>query len=389
MIAQPHQVKIGFLTPYSGIYPHYAQHLMAGFFFGAGKELATNGAVQFLQEYTHMGDAKTTVEAAKKLVFFDQVPVLSGLISYQSFPELLPMLSKREGMGLFFDLGEYLPHRRFHNDRVFVSSYQLWQGEYALGHWAQTEFGGKGLIVSTVYEAGYHLSSVFRHGVVSAGAEEIDIHIPNPGEMVTHVDFDNFFNSIRRERPSYVHAIISGNAARDFLEQWKKHGLNNEIPLVLCENMVFDDMLEDLHNLGLTCYSSALWNTSDESRANQNFVKLFRKETGQPPNIYGLLGYEAGIAFKNVLPYIGKSDWDSVFQLLQREVIKGPRGEVSFSMKTGLKIPTIDILKIRTSTQKNYKSIVAQGEPMSPLDPGFEEIHAGAVSGWQNPYLCV
>ncbi len=382
-------IKIGFLSPYSGIYPHYAQHLMAGFYFGAGKELATSGTVEFLPEYTHMGGAATTLEAAKKLLFFNHVPILSGLISYQALPGLLPLFNKREGMGLFFDLGEYLPQPEFQNDRVFVASYQLWQGEYALGYWAQKEFGGKGVMASTVYEAGYHLSNVYRQGAIGAGASEIDIYIPNHEQDVHNVDFSGFFSSIKQERPSYVHAILSGSVALDFLQQWKAQGLNGEIPLILCENMVFDDMLDDLGNLGLSCYSSALWNASDESTANQSFVRLFRAETGQPPNIYGLLGYEAGLAFKHLLPYIRKGDWGTVFQLMQSEKVRGPRGEVSFSMQSGLQIPTIDIVKIQTSPKKNHKSIVAQGKGLSPFDPSFEEIQKWAVSGWQNPYLCV
>ena len=383
------QLQIGFLTPYSGIYPYYAQHLMAGFSLGVGQKMMQEGGLVFKQEYSQMGGAKATAEAAKKLLFFDRVAVLSGLVSYKSLPEIMPQIDNAGKLAFFFDLGEYIPSLHQRSQHMFFSSYQLWQGQYALGYWAEQEFGSKGLILSSLYEAGYHLHSSFRSGAVAAGAKEIDMHIPAPGQDVHQIDFTHFFEEVRKSKPAYVHVILSGKIGLQFLLEWKKSGLNGLIPLLLSENMAFDDMLDDLSKLGLNFYTASLWNKASESAPNQLFVHSFQQFTGQPPNVFALIGYEAGLAFRELIPIMLKGDYDAVTKILQQEVIQGPRGDRNFYPPAGFALPLIDILKINTSSAQPLKTIVAQGKGLTTYAAAFDEIHRESQSGWQNPFLCV
>jgi branched-chain amino acid transport system substrate-binding protein len=102
-------LKIGFLTPYSGVYPFYGQHLMAGILLGASHDPLRQNEIQFIPAYTKMGDAKSVQEAVNKLIFFDQVDMISGLISYRSIPDLVPLLEQFNKLAFFFDMGEYIP----------------------------------------------------------------------------------------------------------------------------------------------------------------------------------------------------------------------------------------------------------------------------------------
>lgn len=383
-------LKIGFLIPYSGVYPFYGQHLMAGILLGLNHDPFRQNEVQFVPTYTKMGDAKSTLDAVNQLAFFEQVDIISGLISYRAIPDLVPVLDKLNKMAFFFDMGEYIPWFNNLSPNIFYSSQQIWQSQYALGYWAHKEFGDTGTMVMPVYEAGYHLSSAFTRGATMAGSTQMGLHVlPRDPANINHFDLTNFFAEIKKNTPSYVHAIFGGTMGDEFLKRWKQSEFYRHIPLTVVENMAYDDVLEDAADVELELYAATSWNRNAENARNKEFVKKFETTGGQMVNIYGLLGYEAGLALRAVKPQIDKRDWDSVKALLRKESITGPRGERNFYPLSGFSLPTIDILKIKTSSKKIYKTVVSQGSGLKFDSENFREIHDNCVSGWQNPYLCI
>ncbi|MGB8415154.1 ABC transporter substrate-binding protein [Paraburkholderia sp.] len=383
-------IKIGFLTPYSGVYPFYGHHLMAGILLGLYPGIVKQDEVQFMPVYTKMGDPASVVEAVNKLIFFDQVDMISGLISYRSIPDILPAIESYNKLAFFFDLGEYIPYFNHLSPRIFYSSQQIWQSQYALGRWAHKEYGGTGIMVMPVYEAGYHLSSAFHKGAFVAGAEQIGLHvIPRDPTDIKKLNLDGFFSEIKKNKPSYVHAVFAGNMGNEFLKAWCESEFHKLVPLSVVENMVYDDLLEDIAGLNLELHAAISWNRSAENPHNKEFVKKYENTAGQMANIYGVLGYEAGLALKEVKPYLLKRDWSSVMTLLQKESVVGPRGERNFYPLSGFSLPVIDVLSIKTSSKKIYKTVISQGSGLKFDSPDFREIHEESVSGWQNPYLCI
>ena len=109
----------------------------------------------------------------------------------------------------------------------------------------------------------------------------------------------------------------------------------------------------------------------------------------QPANIYGLMGYEAGLVWKELLPYAQTGDWDKVKVQLRTNTIRGPRGEKGFHPSSGLGLPVSNIVKLNTTTLKINKIILDQGEGIRHDDASLQIIHKENVSGWQNPFLCI
>ena len=383
-------IKIGFLTPYSGVYPFYGHHLMAGILLGLYPEGVKQHEVQFIPVYTKMGDPASVSEAVNKLIFFDQVDMVSGLISYKSIPDIIPVIESYNKLAFFFDLGEYVPYFDHLSPRIFYSSQQIWQSQYALGHWAHKEYGGTGMMVMPIYEAGYHLSGAFYKGACIAGAEQMGLHvIPRDPSDIKRLNLDGFFNEIKKNKPSYVHAVFAGNMGNEFLRAWRESEFHKLVPLNVVENMAYDDILEDIAGLDLELYAAVSWNRNAEDRHNKEFVKKYEITAGQMANIYGLLGYEAGLALKEVKSYMLKGDWNTAMALLQKESVIGPRGERNFYPLSGFSLPLIDVVSIKTSSKKIYKTVISQGNGLRFDSPVFKEIHEESVSGWQNPYLCI
>jgi hypothetical protein len=383
-------LTVGFLTPYSGIYPYYAQHLFTGWLLGMGLDPVHQRTIQFVQAYTEMGGITASEAAARKLLFFDRVDILSGLISYKSIPGIIPLIEKQKQPAFFFDMGEYIPYFPYLSPDVFYASHQVWQSQYALGRWAQSTFGSGGHIIATVYETGYHLNNSFQQGVVSAGGNELQLTVlpfdPNdPHKM----ELDSFFAQLAKQPPPYVHAIICGSLGNRFLQKWIQSGFHKKIPLLVFETMAYDDILEDIRNVNFELYSSQLWMREDENKVNRKFVQSFEHIAKQPANIYSLMGYEAGMVWKELLPYASKKDWDKVKQQLRDGIINGPRGEKNFYPSSGFALPAANILKITTSKNKIHKIILDQGKGMRFDAKELEAIHQGSISGWQNPLLCI
>ncbi len=383
-------LKIGFLSPYSGVYPYYAQHLMAGMLLGIYPGAIKKNEIQFIPVYTKMGDPKSVLEATNRLVFFDQCDLISGLISYQSIPDILQVIERHNKIGFFFDLGEYIPWFDYLSPRLFYSSQQIWQSQYALGYWAGRQYGEGGMMVMTVYEAGYHLNSSFHKGVKDAGATMLPTYIVPPDRSNPKgIDLEGFFDAVKKNKPAYVHASFAGSIGNDFLLAWKNSGYHKQIPLIVAENMAYDDVLEDAAGLDLEIISAGTWSRTDENSRNQTFVKRFESQGGQTANIFGLLGYEAGLALKEVKTLIQKREMAKVAELLQKESVMGPRGDRNFYPLSGFSLPTIDIVNVKTTTNKIYKTIIDQGKGLKFDAENFKQIHQECVSGWQNPYMCI
>lgn len=383
-------LTIGFLTPYSGVYPTYSAHLVTGWLLGMGLDPVRQRTVQFMPEYTHMGGADASVAAARKLLFFNNVDILSGLISYKVAPDIIPLVENTRRPAFFFDMGEYIPHFPYLSPDVFYASHQLWQSQYAFGKWAQGHFGDGGHMIMPTYEAGYHLHSAFKEGVTAAGSTQISMTVlPHDENDPKRMELDGLFTKLAKDPPPYVHAIFAGSMGTRFLEKWIQSGFHKKIPLLINETMAYDDILEDIKHIDLEIYTSMMWMREDQNKANQQFVKKFESMAQQPANIYALMGYEAGLMWRELLPYAKKKDWDTVKQQLRNGVIDGPRGQKNFYPASGFALPSANILKISTTGNKINKLILDQGSGMRYDAKEFEAIHNESVTGWQNPFLCI
>ena len=382
-------LKIGFLSPYSGIYPNYAQHIMGGILLGLGLDPVIQQQVQFIPAYTNMGDIKSTLEAAKKMVFFDRVDILSGLISFHSLPELKVLLEGKQTIPFFFNLGENLIHQETFSKELFINSQFIWKSQFALGKWVQKEFGGTGVCVAPFYESGYHLFTAFKKGIEIAGGAQVGLAVlpKNPDNSV-NTDFGAFFESIRAEQPSFVHAIFCGKAGNEFFKAWFDQPFSQHIPLVVVENMAYEDLLEDVSNLNIKIYTASSWSRTSELPENTTFVSLFENKLGQKSNIFGLMGYESGLALKQIQSYLEKSDLSSAKLFLENGKIYGPRAERSFNPWEH-QASTIDVLSIKTSNTNIHQTIIAQEKSADQSSSIFQDITNDILTGWQTPYMCI
>jgi branched-chain amino acid transport system substrate-binding protein len=382
-------IKIGFLTPYSSIYPEMTPSLISGFYSAIPEKY--HHLFQFIPEYVGQGGDKAITESVNKLLNFNRVDIVSGFVSYKVLPSIIPSIENRQKMALFFDVGEYIPYNHHISESVFNNSFQMWQSEFALGYWAYKQFGDKGTVLTPIYDGGYHLQSAFRQGAEMAGAKEMDFKVLNylPEGSQVKGRIQEVFSQIRTEKPSFIHALFCGNEALEFYDEYCKSGLNKQIPLIVSAHMASDEILKKVSNLDLKFYSASMWNYNSQEKANLLFKKRVSDFAGQKPDFYTLLGYETGLIFERLIPEFLNGNWIEIKKRLKTETIDGPRGKRSFFLNSKYATPLIDIEKIGFHTNNVNKIVIEQGTAMKYDHETYEKIHKENVSGWQNPYLCV
>ncbi|MGB3467594.1 MAG: ABC transporter substrate-binding protein, partial [Cyclobacteriaceae bacterium] len=282
-----------------------------------------------------------------------------------------------------------IPKFDYLSPNVFFSSNQLWQGEFALGQWAPRHFGTPGTMLMSIYEAGYNIHSSFQQGLAWSGGGEFMMKVVNAdGNNPHQMNIRPYLEEVKKVGPAFVHALFSGPLGVEFLQEWVASGLNKTIPLVVSEPMTYPEWLTDVQHLDLELYTASLYDPDDTRKSNQKFKKKFSKAAGQNTNVIALLGYEAGLLFKETYPYLKKMDYDKAKKLMQTETVKGPRGERNFYPDGGFKLPAIDIVKIKTSRSGIDRMVIGKGQALKYDETIFDDIRKAMPSGWQNPYFC-
>jgi len=384
-------IRIGFLAPYSSIYQGMSDDMVGGFYAALPDHLLQSRFFEFVPEYIRQGGSKDITAAVRKLVHFNNVDILSGLMSYKSLPDIIPIIEGRKKLGFFMDMGENIPYNHHISDYVFFNSFQFWQSEYALGHWAFKEFGDKGTVLMSLYDAGYHLQSAFRQGAVVAGSQEMDYAVlhGDPAKSQVKENVRQFFRETYTRFPSFLHGIFCGDESVEFLREFAGSELNGKVPLIITSHMASEEMLDKIGDISIDMYAASMYSYHSEDKLNKDFKTSFERYTGRKANTFALLGYEIGKMLLEMVPYLEKRDFNTVARLLKNSTVKSPRGERSFYLDSQYALPVIDIEKIRVRNGKIDKVIVGQGRSMKYNSFIFDEIHRENVSGWQNPYLCV
>ena len=380
-------LKIGFLLPYSGMYPFYGQHTMTGLACALDQYKIAAGQFNFIPAYVGNGERSKCLDEAKRVIFFEGVDVLMGMVSVKVLDELKPILQSFNKLGLFLDFGEYIPTAETTGDNVCCLSMNLWQSQYALGKWAVKEFGTDGQLVMPLYESGFNLSSAFTEGAALAGSRGVNSFVlPTAYANNDNLNLEAFFAALEKQTPSFVHAIFSGKMASQFLWQWRKSKFYDTVPLVTVENMAYNEALFEVEDMGIKMYSARSWHRDTQTKVNQEFVKKFEDFGKQPANVFAMLGYEAGLALAAMFPTLVKGDATEAVSILNKKGVEGPRGIISSNSSENTAYYPIDIVKIQTGGARTFQTIMATETAF-----GFDtsEVIEKTQSGWLNPYIAV
>lgn len=361
--------------------------MMAGFFTSLAQYGLTSTDVVFVPVYIGQGQHKMMQEAVQKLLFFEGVDLISGMVNIKSLTEIALLLDTYNKPGLFIDFGELIHPSNGYGKNVGCLSMDYWQSEYTLGKWAMEEFGPDGQIIMPIYESGFNLHQAFLDGAGAAGSKALNCMVlPENYVSNNSVNLQPFFDAVDRDTPDFVHAIFSGTLGTEFLKQWRASKFYDTIPLLTIENMAYKDMLSDVQHLNLKFYAASNWQDTDHSALNQSFTQQFVGANHQPASVFSMLGFELGQVVVQMRDELMKGDTGSAIAKFRQSGVTGPRGAITIHGWSELTYPLVDINRVVTTSQHINYTILSQG---TALGYDATQVFEESVSGYLNPYWSV
>jgi branched-chain amino acid transport system substrate-binding protein len=385
-MSKTQQLKLGWLFPYSGIFRRLKTDLEQGFTLGWGdgnKKVVLVPYPAFIQT----GGFKDTEDALKKMLLYDAVDIVIGVVSSKVAINLIPLLQGQQTPLLVLNLGADLPIRELSSPHLLYNSLHLWKSQWVMGKWAQRRYGGEPAINMSAYEGGYSLFEAFKVGTSAAGADTVTLNVVRNFSPVP--DTSSLIQSLRQQKPAHAHALLSGREGEQFLRLFHEQCLSSAIPLTVSPFMMEDGLICELPS-GPPIYNAITWLQGLQNDCNRRFIQDYETCYDEYPNVFSLLAYEAGLALAAAVDAIdGKIHRAALAAALEKVCPSGPRGEIHLSTRPiKSNLPVYIRQPVLSTTGRPENKIIATETGIEWDDPAFG-LPQSIPTGWQNPYLCV
>ncbi len=377
------KIKAGLILPGSSVVPSMGKDFKKGFELAL---LQNNlSSVEIVSGFVNHGGLEDVQKASEKLIQYDDVDLISGIISNPVSMQLIEFFKNNKIPLLLNNLGENILIENTLPDFYHFNSMHLWESEWALGYWAQKEYGGDLSISMTVYDAGYHLHEAFRLGAEAAGAQNTHYNILKiqPGIVNTKALIEH----ISEQKPSHVHALLCGMDAADFWKRFKNAGFLGKIPLTVSP-FFFDGIDKvDNHELVSEIYSASSWEHGLEA-SKSKFSQEFNQVYDLNPSAFSLLGYESGLLLAEAIANANSKK--DLKDQLNVATIRSPRGETSNNYNSAVSGSEIWLNNHQFNASNTSDQKFLQLLKVPELqNQKIQNIAVQSLTGWQNPYLCI
>lgn len=363
------QIHIGVLIPSSTILP-----IGKDFEKGLKEGLSNFPELEFeiTKEFIGQGGHVKTEEAISKLLTYDDVDIVTGVLSNKSAESMKEKFNLSKKPFVVSNLGEQLPIYEQLNEYIFLNSLFLWQHAWVLGYQGVKRFGKKGMFVGSVYDGGYNFSYMFHEGMKAAdSSSEWAFSIPpmpNKGELS---DMNIIFPFIEKYQPNFIFAAFCGAETTLFLNRFIQEGWHKRTQLLGLPFLLepFAALKDDL-----VCYSTLPTAHNHSITARQSFYHL---------------GYQAGIGIANAA--IKADSWKQLQQQLEADdaffSINHLQQEKTIKHETLLPVLTKNC--ITANTEAFTTELLEESIALSLKDPFLKELDTNNQFGWINSYLSI
>ena len=361
------KLSIGLLLPTSTIFP-----LSKDFEKGLNEGIEQNNPdleLEIIKAFIGQGGITQTEEACNKFFTYDDVDIVTGIISGKVADEIAEKFNKRKKALLVNTLGEYIPTFSKLGDHVFINTLNLWQHAWSLGYYGVKQFGKKGMFIGAVYDAGYDFSKMFHLGMKAADEEsEWSFSVPPmpaPGQLS---NMDVIFPFLEQYQPDFVFAAFCGTETTLFINEFIKRGWHHRTKLLGLPFLLapFSPLNDDI-----TIYTTQLSEKQPELKPDRAFYHL---------------GFQSGsmiaqAAFENI---------SSLSDSLSRQsdlVTKRYPEQITAEIKEARKLSFIknDIKAYNTKISGQHLIKYEYMQHPTKINPPIDEIRAG----WYNSYLSI
>ncbi|WP_268123614.1 ABC transporter substrate-binding protein [Roseivirga pacifica] len=360
-------LQVGVLLPTSTIIP-----LGKSFRKGLKKAFSkTNDLkVELHFEFIGNGSPKLIEEKTRKLIDFDDIDVLVGIISNYSLAFMSKFFESINIPVLVNNLGAHVPNIKKLPKNALINSDHMWLQVWSMGHWAVNEFGNKGMIAGGVYDMAYSFSHMLDIGMKAAD-EKVNwsfavSHMPEGERNISAPSV--VFEFIEKDLPDFLFAFFCGEEADLFLKEYVDRGLDKKVPLIGSPYLF--QSLAGL-NIDLQAYTSSL------HFGGKHLEEL--KQLADPnQNVFHLMGEETG---EWLIDY-------STHANPNYELKNTVRGVHNFSLLDQME--GVEVHLYKCEVKANGSVVLSEGESLQTIsveDNTIKDSLNELTSAWFNPYL--
>ena len=375
--------KIGLLIPNSPNYPELSMNFNDGLHLALSYLEADQQPQVRVESIGKASRLDFILEKAQKLVLEDRVDLTIVFAGQFVQKQVTTFFKGNRKLVYFTGVGANFFEAETDNPFSLVNTYQAWESARAAG--AHLGKGKKmAAFLSTFYDGGYQTSHGFQRGLMENGGDISFLKITP--EAWTQKEFDEFVQEFKEKKADFAYVHMSTPASESFLDLYVNSGKQDEIPVMFSDITMMEKHLENISQAGLESFAS--WSPTLSNDANTKFLNDYQEEYGMAPDMFSLMGYEAGLLVQslvenNALKNNRKGFPDSI------DGIASPRGTLKLHHEhRHLLAPTY-----RRSTSFNEEKGALENLITETIDQEeaiaseriIEENHRS--SGWLNPYL--
>ncbi|HWP58384.1 MAG TPA: ABC transporter substrate-binding protein [Candidatus Acidoferrales bacterium] len=325
-------IRIGFLTPYVGVYAKIGKDMDNGFKLYL-EETGYQAGGRKIALQTEDSEAKPDVglTKARKLVEKDQVQILAGIIhsgvaySIRNYVDAnrIPLIITNAGA-----------ERLTSADRspyIFRVSFANGQTDRAGGWYAATKGKMRRMILMAPdYSAGHEKVAGFKKTFTAAGGKIVAEIYPPLGSQ----DLAPFLAQVisKAGEADGLWAFFAGSDAIRFINQSAEYGVKQKLKLFVLGDTVDDALLPSMGDAALGVISYLHYALTLETAENKKFVAAYRKRYSEDPSMFSEQGYVGARVISEAVKAV-KGNFENKEQFLaalRRVQFEAPRGPFRF-----------------------------------------------------------
>lgn len=384
-VPAPVPLQLGVILPRSSAYPRLRESIVAGLelFFAqtAGRPIALRSA-EIAPGSGYIGSAVDRLLADGPLDF------LIGMVTPTVAAQLDERLVATDTVFINATVGANIPRLGDGSPLILHSSLAHWQGSWALGTWAATALGKRGLLLASLYDSGYDAFYTFRLGFEEQGGTVLATQVT--AQPVRADELAALLTSPEARGADFLYAAYNGRAAADFLRAYAALPASLRLPLVGSPFLAESSVLGELGVSGVTVHTAAAWAAELDTPANGQFVADYRAQTGSEPDILAVLGYDTARLIDRVAARSshGRLAAAGLAIGLTASTVFGPRGALSLDPATQTVASPLYLRTITAMPGGAVGTIAGRLTLPSADAPSFAALRASVKTGWLTPYLC-
>ena len=331
LLAQPalaqDQVKIGFVSSFSGPQGQLGEEIHAGF------DLALNqlgGKLGGVKADVLVGDDQTKPPIARqlvdKMIEQDKVDILTGMLNSSILLAIVRPAFEADKVVISTIAAPSLLAGKQCNKNFFVASPQNDSSSEAMGKYLQSKGVKSAFLIASNYPAGRDKMAGFKR--YFKGKIVGEAYPP-----FTQLDYASEIAQVRAAKPEAVYEFLPGGVGINFLKQFNDSGLKKSVHLYTDFGGLDETMLAAVGDAASGVSTASFWTASMKNPVNEKFVTAFENKYKRSPSFYAAAGYDTALLLDTAIKSIGGkvSDKKALRKALADAHFDAVRGQFRFN----------------------------------------------------------